>query len=417
MKTAAVKTPPKGAKHIVNGAAVWTEVSLGEVCEIQLGKMLSPKSKTGANPLPYLRNANVQWDRFDLADVARMDFDEREAAKFALRRGDLLVCEGGEPGRAAVWDGEISPCYYQKALHRLRPRAEKADAWFLMCRLRHGAYRREFLDDNAKTTIAHLPATRLEKLRIALPPLGEQRRIAGRLREVLAEVARARAALEAQLAAARALPAAHLRAIFESQAATRWPSRILSDVADTGSGRTPPRGTTKFFQGKIPWVKTGELRDCDIVETEESVSEDAIAHTALRLLPPATLLVAMYGQGQTRGRTGLLKVAATTNQACFAILPSAHFAPRFLQYWFQYRYAWLREMTEGRGGNQPNLNGLMLRKLAVPVPPLPTQRTLAAQLEEQFAATATLRAALEARLAETERLPAALLREAFAGRL
>ena len=94
----------------------WRTARLGDVCEIQLGKMLSPKSKSGLEPFPYLRNLNVQWGRFDLSDIAEMDFDLRERSKFALRKGDLLVCEGGEPGRASVWDGEIEPCYYQKAL-------------------------------------------------------------------------------------------------------------------------------------------------------------------------------------------------------------------------------------------------------------------------------------------------------------
>ncbi len=85
----------------------WRWVRLGNVCEIQLGKMLSPKSKGGTRPRPYLRNANVQWNHFDLSDIAEMDFDEKEEEKFALRRGDLLVCEGGEPGRSAVWAARL----------------------------------------------------------------------------------------------------------------------------------------------------------------------------------------------------------------------------------------------------------------------------------------------------------------------
>ena len=87
--------------------ACWEVVRLGEVYEVQLGKMLSPKSKQGANPRPYLTNRNVRWGGFDLSDVPVMDFDQREIEKFRLRRGDLLVCEGGDTGRAAIWRGEI----------------------------------------------------------------------------------------------------------------------------------------------------------------------------------------------------------------------------------------------------------------------------------------------------------------------
>jgi type I restriction enzyme S subunit len=139
-------------------ARSWRKTRLGDICEIQLGKMLSPKSRGGYRPRPYLRNANVQWDRFDLSDVSEMDFSDREEQKFALRSGDLIVCEGGEPGRAAVWEGRIRPCYYQKALHRLRPVGNCVDPRFLMYRLWFGATRAEFAQSNAKTTIAHLPA-------------------------------------------------------------------------------------------------------------------------------------------------------------------------------------------------------------------------------------------------------------------
>ena len=72
-------------------------------------------------PDPHRRNANVKWGRFDLGDVSEMDFSEREENKFLSRRGDLLVCEDGQPRRVAIWNGEIERCCYQEALHRIRP--------------------------------------------------------------------------------------------------------------------------------------------------------------------------------------------------------------------------------------------------------------------------------------------------------
>ena len=97
-------------------------VPLGSLADIQLGKMLSPAAKTGSSYFHYIRNQNVQWHRLDLRDMARMDFSPIERQKFELRRGDLLVCEGGEPGRCAVWNGELENCYFQKAVHRVRPK-------------------------------------------------------------------------------------------------------------------------------------------------------------------------------------------------------------------------------------------------------------------------------------------------------
>jgi type I restriction enzyme S subunit len=85
----------------------WEVVKLGELFETQLGKMLSQKARTGSDPKPYLRNKNVQWREIDTTDLLLMDFDRREEAKFTLLPGDLLVCEGGQPGRAAIWRGQM----------------------------------------------------------------------------------------------------------------------------------------------------------------------------------------------------------------------------------------------------------------------------------------------------------------------
>ncbi len=197
--------------------AGWRWVKLDNVCEVRLGKMLSPASRVGFRSVPYLRNANVQWNRFDLTDIAEMDFSEEQEAALSLRTGDLLVCEGGEPGRASVWLGQISRCCYQKALHRLRPINAAVDPHFVMYRLWQGALDHEFTESNAKTTIAHLPAIRLKNLRIAIPQVEEQRRIAGMLGEQMAAVENARAAAEEELQTINALPAALLHRAFKGE--------------------------------------------------------------------------------------------------------------------------------------------------------------------------------------------------------
>ena len=91
-----------------------------EVAPSRLGKMLDANQQTGKHRRPYLRNENVQWDRFDLSEVFAMDFDEDDRKEFRLSP-DRLICEGGEPGRCAIWRGQILECYFQKALHRARP--------------------------------------------------------------------------------------------------------------------------------------------------------------------------------------------------------------------------------------------------------------------------------------------------------
>lgn len=254
---------------------------------------------------------------------------------------------------------------------------------------------------------------------VPLPPLDEQRRIAAILSEQMAAVERARAATRAQLMAVRELTGAYVRDVFETDEAASWDCYKLGDIARTHSGSTPSRSRADYYSGgAIPWVKTGELKDGVIGGTEEHITDLAVRETSLRLLPPRTLLVAMYGQGQTRGRTGFLDVPATTNQACLAILPDDEvYDTAYLQWWFRCSYKRLREESEGRGGNQPNLNGDMLRNQMVPLPSLAEQRKIVARLSAQEQAAYGIRHTLETQQQLIATLPRTLLQQAFSGAL
>ena len=102
----------------------WETKQLDEIADSRLGKMLDAKKQTGTNNYPYLANFNVQWFRFDLEKLNMMDFDESDRLEFALEYGDLLVCEGGEVGRTAIWKNERLDCFFQKAIHRVRCKAD-----------------------------------------------------------------------------------------------------------------------------------------------------------------------------------------------------------------------------------------------------------------------------------------------------
>jgi type I restriction enzyme, S subunit len=153
----------------------WVEAQLGEMAETSLGKMLSSKAKLGLNARPYLRNKNVQWGRIDVDDLLEMDFDDDEWEFFRLRDGDLLVCEGGEVGRAAIWRGG-SGVAFQKALHRIRP-APGVLPEYLRYAFDWMASTNAFARYVTGSTINHLPQEDLRRLPIPLPPTAEQARI------------------------------------------------------------------------------------------------------------------------------------------------------------------------------------------------------------------------------------------------
>ncbi len=164
----------------------WLVAKFGEICECRLGKMLDAKQQTGQHRRLYLRNVNVQWGRFDLSDVLEMDFDEKSREMLRLRAGDLLICEGGEVGRCAIWNDELPECYFQKALHRARPKLEFANSEYILWSLWSLAKSGGLNDFTTQSTIAHLTGVKLNSLPVPLPPLHLQREFAARVAEVRA---------------------------------------------------------------------------------------------------------------------------------------------------------------------------------------------------------------------------------------
>jgi type I restriction enzyme, S subunit len=152
----------------------WRKIPFEEACPTRLGKMLDQKQQTGQHLRSYLRNANVQWFHFDLTEVLEMDFDENARDIFRLKNGDLLICEGGEPGRAAIWRCELDDCYYQKALHRGRPNAKIATPEYLVWLLWFLAARGGLSDHVTAATIAHLTGEKLKAIKIPIPPIDLQ---------------------------------------------------------------------------------------------------------------------------------------------------------------------------------------------------------------------------------------------------
>ncbi|MFC8817262.1 restriction endonuclease subunit S [Streptomyces rochei] len=148
--------------------------------EVLLGKMLNRERSHGAHLAPYLRNTNVQWDRIDTDDLLLMDFPPEEHRRYVLQPGDLLVCEGGDPGRAAIWQGHTQVVYYQKALHRVRARSYSSPRWLFYC-LRAATAQNVFAVEGNTTTIAHLTGEQFRAHRFPFPERDTQDRLTAKL--------------------------------------------------------------------------------------------------------------------------------------------------------------------------------------------------------------------------------------------
>ena len=157
--------------------AHWEAAPVYSRYKVFLGKMLSKVAAAGPEQRLYLRNLNVQWDRIDLTDVATMSFDSNERAKYRLRRDDLLVCEGGEVGRAAMWRDELDECYLQKALLLVRPWSGGELPRFLMYVLHAAAHMEVFQVEGNQATFVHLTGEKLRAHRFGFPNWSEQEAI------------------------------------------------------------------------------------------------------------------------------------------------------------------------------------------------------------------------------------------------
>ncbi len=189
----------------------WVIKKVAEIAKHSLGKMLD-KSKNKGEPQPYLRNLNVRWFEFDLSDVLEMRFLPEEADKYTAVKGDVLICEGGYPGRAAIWD-EDDPIYFQKALHRVRFHTPEHNKWFvyyLYSQDKSGALKRNF----SGSGIQHFTGEALAKFEVPVPPLPELRKAVARFDELFAETGRLESIYQRKLAALNELKQSLLHQAF-----------------------------------------------------------------------------------------------------------------------------------------------------------------------------------------------------------
>jgi type I restriction enzyme S subunit len=194
---------------------------------------------------------------------------------------------------------------------------------------------------------------------------------------------------------------------------TSLPSFPLGDVCRTTSGGTPSRKRADYFEGDIPWVKSGELTDGLVSEVSEFITEEAVANSSAKLFPVGTLLIAMYGA--TVGKLGVLAKPAATNQAVCAIFPPPELDSKFLFWFLRFKRSYL--IDQAVGGAQPNISQSILRELMVPVPPIDVQSETVAEIEKQFSRLDEAVANLQRVKANLKRYKASVLKAAVEGRL
>ncbi|MCZ8117985.1 MAG: restriction endonuclease subunit S [Microcystis sp. LE18-22.4A] len=250
---------------------------------------------------------------------------------------------------------------------------------------------------------------------IPLPPLSEQKRIAAILNEQMEAVEKARKATEAQLEAAKALPAAYLRAVFESEEANSWERRKLGDIAKLERGKfTPrPRNDPRYYGGDYPWIQTGEVESANKYITAYNTTLNADGLAVSKLFPKGTLVITIAA---TIGAVGILDFDSCMPDSLVGITPYLEASNTDFIY---YSLLFIREHLKSIAPQvaQANLKLSILQPLEISLPSLAKQQQIASTLTEQMQEVERLKQNLKEQLDTINKLPAVLLRRAFKGEL
>ncbi|WP_337937670.1 restriction endonuclease subunit S [Anaerotignum faecicola] len=304
---------------------MWERVKLADVSDSCLGKMLDQRKNKGIYK-PYLANVNVRWGAFDLDNLQEMKFEDDEDERYGIKYGDLIICEGGEPGRCAIWKEQLPNMKIQKALHRLRVNEEMdyryVYYWFLLAG-KQGALKQYYTG----ATIMHMPGQKLKEVVIDKPPLDVQRKIGDYL-EAFDDL------IENNQKQIKLLEEAAQRLYKEWFVDLRFPGYEDVDVVDgvpegwtykrveefgeVITGKTPSTSKTEYYGGSIPFVTIPDMHgNVFPLVTEKTLTKVGADTQKNKYLPANTVIVSCIA---TVGLVNIAIEPCQTNQQINSVI-------------------------------------------------------------------------------------------------
>ena len=371
----------------------WTYKKLGEVCESELGKTLNSKTDQG-ELYHYLCAINILWDKIDLSSLKQAKFKKEELERYSVKNGDLLVCEGGDIGRAAIWEKE-EPIQYQNALHRIRFNGEILPRFCLL--YLHHLKDIGTLDNNygKGVTIKHLVKSSLLSIPIPVPPLPTQHRIVSEL-DLLQSIIDKQ---QAQLKELDTLAQSVFYDMFGDPVENEkgWEVKRLGDLCDIIRGGSP-RPIEQYLGGTIPWIKIGDATKGDDIylhQTKEHIIEAGLKKT--RFIHAGSLIFANCGVSLGFARIITFNGCIHDGWLAFDNI-SNEIGKVFLLKSLNYCTKYFRSIAPD--GTQPNLNTSIMKSFKQIIPPLALQKKYIDKIES----IEKQKAAISQSIAETQKL-------------
>jgi type I restriction enzyme S subunit len=294
------------------------------------------------------------------------------------RAGEFLVAEidakvGGFGIVPDNLDGTIVSSHYFLYRHRPEYLDNKYLGWFIKTR----AFRQQ-VEAQGSTNYAAIRPNDVLGYEIPLPPLDEQRRIVGRIEELATKVEEAQ---QARTHGANELSTLHAKLLFSAFDAVRDSNTIIGSEFIVSTGGTPSRANSSYWGGHNAWVSSGEVAFRDINDTREKITDLGLGESNAKIYPPGTVLLAMIGQGKTRGQCAILQCAAATNQNVAGIhVTRTNHSPRYVYWWLYANYQKSRSTETGTA--QPALSAERVKQIVIPLPERNQQDRIVSQLDE-----------------------------------
>ena len=365
----------------------------------------------------------------DVGDGAFLDRSSRfltatravELRCTTLKEGDILIARMPNPlGRACIFPGSARECVTVVDVCIVRPARVGPDPQWLMYAINAPQMRLAIAALQSGSTRQRISRNNLAGIAIPVPPIPEQRRIVAEIEKQFTRLDYAVSALKAVMERVQAYSQATLNSQTRpaSQGCAGWARRSLNDLSDIGTGVTPLRSNDDFWRaGTIPWVTSTAVNRPFVDEPQDLVTEVALKRTNLKVYSPGTLLIAMYGEGKTRGKVSELRISATINQALAAV--------QIRPQWGEYREyiklaltsAYDQIRRQASGGVQPNLNLGMIGAIEAWLPPPSEVARITSDLSAQVTDAEHMQSGVAVALVRASRLRQAILKKAFEGKL
>jgi len=383
-------------------------LKLDEVCDILNGYAFK-SSKYSNKGYRIIRITNVQ--KGIIVDESPKYYSDKDMVgleRYKLFENDILLSLTGNVGRVGIMNNSLLPAALNQRVACLRLKNDDVCYEYLFYYLNSDEFENLCIENANGIAQKNLSTSFLKTVSIPIPPLDIQKKII----EVLDKSQELVDKRKEQITALSKLKQSIFYDMFgDPEDYSNNSKRLkIEDLFRVQTGSTPSRKENKYWEnGNIPWIKTTQLQNDLILTVDEYVTEQAVNERNLKLFPENTILIAMYGQGKTRGRTGLLRFPATTNQACAALIPKKEINLSFIWMQLILRYEALRDL--GRGGNQPNLNLSLIRGFDVLFPDENKQKKYS-EITSEIDTTLNL---VKHSLEEMDTLYNSLMQQAFKG--